>query len=342
MNEELVASIIIPSHGRREGLVRVLKALAQQNISLKSFEVIVICDGDVDGSVGACHTLISKLPYQLTVLQQVNQGPAVARNYGVDVARASLIIFIDDDVVPSPDFVRVHVAAQAGQEWRAVIGPLLPPPDLRLSPWGLWEERALLRQYADMMAGRWEPTYRQFYTGNASLLKRHILEVGGFASAYRRAEDVHLALRLRDHGLHFVFLPDAQAWHYVDRSYESWLRISEAYGKTDFVMAHTGYPEVLEPIAREFQRRNIAVRLLTKLCVGRPTAPHTATALLGLVTKRAAGANLDLLGAAACSLVFNLRYYDGLARAVGGRTPFLELLAGKPVPMLLRSCQESA
>ena len=54
----------------------------------------------------------------------------------------------------------------------------------------------LYKQYAAMERGDWEATSRQFYTGNASVARRHLLDAGGFDPAFRRAEDVELAYRL--------------------------------------------------------------------------------------------------------------------------------------------------
>lgn len=334
-DETLRASVIIPTYGRRDSLLRVLRALARQTISPATFEVIVICDGDVDGSVPACRALAASLPYTLTIIEQNNRGPAAARNAGVAAARAPLIIFIDDDVVADATLIEAHLAAHAGHSRRVTIGPLLPPLDMRLSPWCDWEEYVLCRQYDDMLAGRWHATYRQFYTGNAAVPKQYLVEVGGFDPAYKRAEDVELALRLRDHGVQFTFLPEARAWHYVQRTYQSWLRMSAAYGEADVAMARSGRVEVLNPVAEEFRLRNVGVRALTHLCIGRPALTAVIVWLLGLIIRGTALIGAPAPGKILCSLVFNLRYYNGLADALGGRAGFKALLRGRSVATLL-------
>src|SRR5690242_19507618 len=100
MDPQLVASVVLPTHGRRASLLRVLRALGRQSAPANTFEVLVICDGDVDGSAQACRELAAELPFELRVLEQANQGPAAARNNGVAAAQSPLIIFIDDDVLP--------------------------------------------------------------------------------------------------------------------------------------------------------------------------------------------------------------------------------------------------
>ena len=86
-----------------------------------------------------------------------------------------------------------------------VLGPLLTPEGFEMAPWVRWEQEMLMKQYSAMLRGDWPATARQFYTGNASLRRSHILAAGGFDEGFRRAEDVELAYRLANNGLEFVF-----------------------------------------------------------------------------------------------------------------------------------------
>ena len=58
----------------------------------------------------------------------------------------------------------------------------------------------LAKQYEAMDRGVYGATARQFYTGNASVARRHVIAAGGFDTSFRRAEDVELAYRLADRG----------------------------------------------------------------------------------------------------------------------------------------------
>jgi GT2 family glycosyltransferase len=320
------ATVVLPTYGRRTSLLKVLEALALQYMPAGTFEVVVICDGDTDGSAAACEELAPRLPYTLRVLTQPNQGPAAARNRGVREAQAPLIVFLDDDVVPTDRLIALHLAAHNQDEALITIGPLLPPTDVRLSTWAAWEEAALCRQYCAMIEGRWQPTYRQFYTGNAAVRASHIRAVGGFNVAYRRAEDVELALRLRDQGLRFRFLPEATGWHYISRSFAAWLRLPAAYGAADVAMARAGWSEVLVQMAEEYRSRSPLVRLLAYLCTGRTSATDSLVAIMGILVRMASARQIRPLGYLACSLIFNTCYYDGAAKALGGRTAFRQLL----------------
>ena len=320
------ASVVMPTHGRRHSLLRVLLALDRQQVPDGTFEVVVVCDGDVDGSAAASEALAPRLSYPLRVLRQHNQGPAAARNTGVDAARADLIIFLDDDVVPDVRLVGLHLAAHQGQDCLVTIGPLLPPTDAQLSVWCAWEERVLCEQYDAMLAGRWSATYRQFYTGNAAAPRALIVAAGGFNPSFRRAEDVELALRLQDHGARFSFLPDARSWHYVERTFAAWLQMPSAYGAADVAMARAGRRGVLRSTAEEFSSRHLPIRVLTLLCAGRPRAMGSMVTLLGGLIRAADRTGWRSPGSLACGLLANLCYYHGIADALGGRAALLRLL----------------
>ncbi|MDB5076946.1 MAG: glycosyl transferase family 2 [Chloroflexi bacterium] len=322
--------MVVPTLGRRESLLRVLSALAQQ-LPSGAFEVVVVCDGDTDGSADACRGMAATMPYPLQIVEQSTQGPASARNRGIAAASGDLIVFLDDDVLPDPTLVATHIAAHAGQMHMASIGPLLPPADVSLSVWGSWEERMLCRQYDDMVAGRWEATHRQFYTGNAAVRKDHILAAGGFDPSFKRAEDVELALRLSERGTKFVFLPQARGWHYVQRPFQAWVRVPAAYGAADVSMARSGRPEILGTAVWQFKSRRLPVRLLTHVCVGRGIT-NMVVRMLGTMIRLADRWRLRSVSDPLCSLIFNLEYYHGLAGALGGRNLFVRLMSNKLSP----------
>jgi len=318
-------SVVLPTYNRVAQLQQVLAGLAAQSYPLTAFEVVIVSDGSTDGTNDFLHSYSG--PLQIRPFVQANGGAAAARNRGLQMAQGELVIFLDDDVVPEPQLVAEHVATHQQQQGDVVVlGPMLTPPDMALKPWVRWEQAMLYKQYADIAAGKWAPTARQFYTGNASVARRHLLTVGGFDTNFRRAEDVELAYRLADHGLTFLFNPKAIGYHYADRSFASWLQTPYAYGRNDVIFTRDrGQRWLLPTVMKEFQQRHHFIKVLTQLCLSRK-------ALSGLVVQglqRAAAishvAGKESVANRFYSGIFNLLYYQGVADELQGRQAFFAL-----------------
>jgi len=320
-------SIVMPTYNRLERLKAVLGALGRQTYPSSAFEVIIVSDGCTDGTDAYLQAL--QPPFTLHFLQQRNQGPAAARNLGVTCARGEIVLFLDDDVVPCPELVAEHMRVHEGSPGDLIVlGPMLMPRDYRLEPWVRWEQEMLGKQYDHMLQGHWAPTARQFYTGNTSLARAHLLAAGGFDPHFRRAEDVELAYRLAERGLRFVFVPQAIGYHYAQRSLESWLEIPYLYGRNDLIFARDkGHRWLLPTILYEFQGRHALVRALTRLCLGRARLSRLAIAGLRGVAALTDSFGLTRPARLAYSGIFNLRYYQGLAEGLGGRDRFFALVA---------------
>lgn len=318
-------SIILPTYNRLPRLQKVLAGLAAQTYPLVDMEVVIVSDGSTDGTNPFLQAYVA--PLQIRPLIQANSGPAAARNLGLQMAQGELVIFLDDDVVPAPQLVAEHVHThRCHQDDVVVLGPMLTPPTFALKPWVQWEQVMLYKQYADIAAGRWAPTARQFYTGNASLARRHLLAVGGFDTTFRRAEDVELAYRLAARGLAFVFNEQAIGYHYAERSFAAWLQTPYMYGRNDVIFTRDyGQHWLLPTIMHEFQQRHPFIQALTRLCLSR-----TKLSNLFVHSLRRAAAISNMAGMASISTrlysgIFNLCYYQGIADELQGRRHFFEL-----------------
>jgi GT2 family glycosyltransferase len=314
----------------------VIACLEAQDYPRSDFEVIVAADGCTDGTTEYLRQLTT--PLRLIPVLGENQGPGGARNRGIAAAQGRLVLFIDDDVMPEPHLISEHVRTHEQLGARvAVLGPMLTPPAARLLPWVQWEQRRLERQYAAMQAGRWQATARQFYTGNTSLEVEFVRAAGGFDTRFRRAEDVELAYRLAALGVRFVFNARATGYHYAERSYRSWLDAAYAYGRSDVVFSRDlGQSWLLPRLGHEFRHnRHPLIRGLVRLCLGRPALRRPAIGALRLVALAGGRVGAEAIADLACSGMFNLRHYEGIADELGGRSEFFAVMARgaeAPVP----------
>jgi GT2 family glycosyltransferase len=326
MSADPLVSVVIPTYNRVAQLGRVLAALRDQSMASDQFEVVVVADGCTDGTDTYLATLDP--PFQLVSVSQANSGPGAARNHGVSLARGQLVLFLDDDVIAAPNLITEHTRSHASSgDELVVIGPMLTPADHVLRPWVAWEQEMLYKQYDAMERAVFSPTFRQFFTGNASLRREAVLAAGGFNTNFRRAEDIELSYRLASQGARFVFNPDAVAYHYAERSFRSWLGTAEAYGVNDVIFGRDlGRDPELGAVRRDFSSRHRGIRLAARACAGRPTLQAITQYSLRLIAMAGARLKAPRATTDALSGVYNVAYYCAMADQLGGRAAFMELV----------------
>ena len=316
-------SVVVPTYNRCNSLRRLLLALVRQTTD--DFEVVVVDDGSSDGTPEMVRDL--HVGYALRTVTQANAGPAAARNRGVQEARSELVLFLDDDVVPIPELIELHLAVHGANPRTVVIGPMVPPPNWSRPAWIRWEEEMLDEQYQAMLAGEYECTPRQFYTANASLHRTAFLEVGGFDRTFKRAEDVELAYRMRDRGATFTFLPDALVYHYAERTFAAWCRTPYQYGRYDVLMEREKGHEALACAAHEFHRRHPLTRYLARGCVGRGPLVPMAVGVLRFTADASDRLKARGIARLALSGIFNLLYWQGVSDELGGPAPVWRMVS---------------
>lgn len=313
-----VLSVIMPTFNRRERLATALAALAAQDVDV-AYEIIVVSDGSTDGTDAALAALELGVP--LVAERQENAGPSAARNRGVDLARGEILVFVDDDIVADPGLLSAHLAAQRAVEGGVVVtGPMLTPSDHEMSSWVRWEQDRLERQYGDLTAGTYEATGRLFYTGNASVPRRFVVDAGGFDTRFRRAEDLELGLRMMDGGAAFAFEPAARGYHYAERSFAAWQQIASDYGANEIEFARR-WPELIEMNHRHWHDSPLVGRVIA---AGGAFVPGFAWLMASLLAPMR---NIPgRPGQLALSLLYKLRFTVGLRDGLGGKRALWRLL----------------
>lgn len=125
-------SVIIPSFNRQKYLQKVLPSyLAQEYVC----EVIIVDDGSTeDYSEFVDHFTLEakKRDVDLIYLRhKQRKGAPIARNSGIEASRGDLLLFSDDDVVLSSDFLSKAVVKMLTSDADIVGGRLIPVADYR-------------------------------------------------------------------------------------------------------------------------------------------------------------------------------------------------------------------
>jgi GT2 family glycosyltransferase len=199
------ASIIIPTHGRRNTLLATLRALALGPAG--PWETIVVDDGSADGTREAVEAMAAQgFPVPFTCVRQDQSGPAAARNRGARMAKGDALIFIDDDILVGPDFVERHRRALGRHPGCWILGRIVQRPEMRKTAFGRYRE-ALWESFHTRHAGEGPVETAGIAAANLSMPRRDFERMQGFDEEVRIAscEDMLLGLKARESGIRILY-----------------------------------------------------------------------------------------------------------------------------------------
>lgn len=201
--EQLRVSVIIPVHNGGDSFRRCLSSLAK-TVPPPS-EIIVVADGDTDGS-----WLLAK-EFNTKVLRiNTRGGPAQARNLGAKAAQGDILFFVDADVVVYPNTIS-QVASTFSREpdLAALIGSYDDAPGATNF---LSQYRNLLHHYVHQTGCEEAST---FWGACGAIRRQVFLAIGGFDESYRQPsiEDIELGYRLKQAGYRIRLCKDLQVKH---------------------------------------------------------------------------------------------------------------------------------
>ena len=102
----LLASVIIPTRDRCGALEQTVRALWEQTVGLRRFEVIVVDNVSTDETPLVVERLRAESPLPLKYCRMdADRGPAGARNQGTRLAAGSHLLFLDSDVQLDPRWI---------------------------------------------------------------------------------------------------------------------------------------------------------------------------------------------------------------------------------------------
>ena len=232
-------SIVMPCHNRAHDLVNVLRAYDRQ-YGDDEFELIAVDDASSDATY---EVLMSYRParYQMHVERTPeNKGPAMARNQGITLANAPVILFVGDDILPDERLVLGHITAHRhyNPPQVAVLGRCDWPDDLPVNTLMAHIDGIGAQQFSyHFLQDRHEYDFRHFYTANISIKRDFLCSLDHwFDPTFRFAayEDAELAYRLSKRGLRIVYSSSLVGYHY---HYHSIWSFSQRQRKTGMMGA---------------------------------------------------------------------------------------------------------
>ena len=213
-------SIIIPVFNQVEYTRQCIEAL-YKNTPSSLFEIIVVDNNSTDGT----KDYLSGIPEKVKVItNQENLGFAKACNQGAEHSRGYYLVFLNNDTLPQPDWLREMVDSANSDADAGIVGTKLLYPDGTIQHAGIGFINGIPdHPFRDFPGDHPEaniPKELDMVTGACLLIKRDVfIECGGFDEQYKNGvEDIDLCLKARMKGYKVIYNPKSTLYHYEGRT----------------------------------------------------------------------------------------------------------------------------
>jgi glycosyltransferase involved in cell wall biosynthesis len=236
-------SVIIPTFNRASVLRKTLRGYAEQAGDHQICEILVVDDGSKDDTALVAQEWNNSPRLHVRYLKQENRGLSAARNHGIREAKGGLLLFGDDDIVPSGRMVAEHVAWHRlnPQPNVGVLGLVNWAPEVKPTPFMRWAGLYGPQFNFGYFRAGMELDFRHAYFCNTSVKASFLAQHGTFCENFRQYgwEDLELSCRLGSYGYRVLYNPEAVGYHYKFETFEDTRRRIEMLYSTWPVFAET-------------------------------------------------------------------------------------------------------
>lgn len=207
--DKYTASIIIPNYNGENLLPKYLPYICQaaKNPKNRVIEIIVVDDCSTDRSVSV---ISSNFPQVKLIRHKVNRGFSAAVNTGVRGAKGNIVVLINTDVAPKPDFLEDIIEDFSDS---SVFGVSLHEKGYSWAK-GAFENGFIVHKLG-AESDKKETTF--WVSGGSGAFRRRIwIELGGFDEKLYSPfywEDVDISYRAAKRGYQLLWEPKACVTH---------------------------------------------------------------------------------------------------------------------------------
>jgi hypothetical protein len=189
-------------------------------------EVIVVDDGSTDATAA-----IAGARPRAELVTIPHSGLSVGRNVGYRSAHGELVVYLDADAYPSPDWPWYLALGALGDRVGGSGGPNVPPPDDPASA------RIVARSPGGPVPQLRGPDRAEHVPGCNMAFWRSVLEqLHGFDPVIEGAEDIEFEWRVVESGHELAYHPAALVWHHRRPGLRHYLRQQCQYGRGQAIL----------------------------------------------------------------------------------------------------------
>lgn len=198
--DSLEISVVMVLRDRAETVPTAMAHLEQQSLPASRYEVVAVDNGSSDDTLGVLERYAAGAPVPIQVIDACGASFGRARNLGVERAHGRFLVFLDPDVLASPNLLERYLRefelgpTHGWLQGRIAMHPQLPPNVLT---------RHLLAQELPPPANpeRLAPT--EWHGYNVGAARALLRDAGGFDETFQEAHYIESALahRLAERGI---------------------------------------------------------------------------------------------------------------------------------------------
>lgn len=220
-------SIVILTYNGAEYIIPLLESLAEQTYPLNLVEILVIDNASTDNTVNLIHEKYKSV--KIIPLKE-NIGFAAGNNQGYLHAQHDLLVFLNQDTICHPNFLKVLVRKMREDESLAACNPNIISASLTRSFANNWRSPIRALHLCDLSPygyGRNRIIYETHFfqtkllSGCAFIINRVTVNELGYLyddQLWMYAEDTDLSLRIHSSGMKIGAIRDAVVCHLHDRN----------------------------------------------------------------------------------------------------------------------------
>ncbi|MEP7318907.1 MAG: glycosyltransferase family A protein [Panacibacter sp.] len=215
-------SLIICTYNRDKYLSEALDSIKAQTIDSNKFQLIIVDNNSTDNTAAISKKFIIDYPnLNAKYCFEENKGLSFARNRGIAEADASIISYIDDDVILPPEYL--ETVMNFFTKYSPAVGmggKVIPKYEDGKEP--VWMNKYLNGFVAKVDYGnnikKFDEHMRYPAGCNMTYKKNTLEKVGGFNNELKfRSDDKYIFYKIKTISDEIYYLPDAWLYHYIDR-----------------------------------------------------------------------------------------------------------------------------
>ena len=221
-------SAIICTYNRAKYIGNLLESIAANDLEKSKYEILLVDNNCTDNTREICEAFAKAHPeVNFRYTTEPEQGLSAARNKGIKEAKGDIIVYVDDDALVDPHYLRTYMEwFEAHPETMACGGPIEPLYETSEPTWMTPYTKALLTawmNYGDTV--REYPKGRYPGGGNAAYRKEVFDQVGLFNTALGRkggnlmgSEEKDIFDKMHALGMQVLYLPTPVLHHIIPQA----------------------------------------------------------------------------------------------------------------------------